>query len=133
MTAPEAGQERRVAYRRGRRSETLALWCLRLKGYRILARDLRSPVGEIDIIACRGRMLAIIEVKARDTADSAIEAVSPRQQARIVRAADRFLAGRPQLAGFAVRFDVIMVTPGRWPRHLPDAWRPGADSGAAKW
>ncbi|MGH6961371.1 MAG: YraN family protein, partial [Dongiaceae bacterium] len=102
------------------------------KGYRILAHDLRSPVGEIDIVAQRGRTLAIIEVKARDTVDSAVEAVTLRQRARIVRAAERFLAGRPQFAGYAVRFDVIMVTPGRWPRHLSDAWRPDGDTAAAK-
>ena len=100
------------------------MWLLRLKGYRILARGLKSPVGEIDIVACRGRTLAIVEVKRRDDHRAAIDALGPRQQARIARAAAWLLARRPELADHAVRFDVLLITPRRWPRHLADAWRP---------
>jgi putative endonuclease len=115
--------ERRRAYRRGRRGERLALWWLRLKGYRILAHDLRAPGGEIDIIARRGRTIAVIEVKWRDSLAGAVEAILPRQRARILRAVGSFLARHPHYSDHAVRFDVMLVAPRRWPRHLPDAWR----------
>ena len=114
---------RRRAQRRGLRGETLAVWYLRLKGYRILARRLRSAVGEIDVVAARGGTVAVIEVKARPDAAAAAEAVSPRQRARIARAARLFLAARPEFAWHAVRFDLVLVSPGRWPRHVRDAWR----------
>jgi len=114
---------RRTAFRRGRWSEGLALWSLRLKGYRILARDLRSPLGEIDIVACRGRTLAIIEVKARDNLLQSAEAVTPRQRERIARAARLFIGRHPVFAGHTIRFDVMLVMPGRWPRHIADAWQ----------
>ena len=121
---PGASEDRRLAWRRGRRGESLAAWWLRLKGYRILARGLKSPVGEIDIVACRGRTLAIVEVKRRDDHLAAIDALGPRQQVRIARAAAWLLARRPELADHAVRFDILLIVPRRWPRHLIDAWRP---------
>jgi len=124
----DATAARRSAYRRGRRGEGLALLWLRLRGYRILARDLRSPAGEIDIVARRGRILAIIEVKARDATAAAIGAASARQRARIVRAARLFVGRHPRLAHLTVRFDLMLVTADGWPRHLTDAWR--ADDGA---
>ena len=115
---------RLAAETRGRRSETLAAWALRLKGYRILGRRLKTPLGEIDIVARRGGVVAIVEVKARRTGGDAAEAVSPRQQQRLVRAATAFLGRHGNLAGLAVRFDVMLVRPWRWPEHLADAWRP---------
>ena len=118
--------QRRQDWRRGRRGERLAAWWLRLKGYRILARDLRTPVGEIDIVARRGRVLALVEVKLRPRAAAALEAISPRQQQRIVRAAGAFLQRHRKLADLDLRFDTVVVVPGRWPRHVPDAWRPSA-------
>jgi len=114
---------RHRAYRRGRWAETACAASLLLRGYRILGRRLRSPVGEIDIVARRGAVLAIIEVKARPDAASAAEAVTPRQRDRLVRAAGWIVAGRPDLAAMHVRFDVMLVTPWRWPRHVVDAWR----------
>ena len=95
------------------------------RGYRILARRQRCPGGEIDIAARRGGVLAIIEVKARPTHTQAMEAVTRRQQDRLVRAAQWYVASRPALATLALRFDVMSVTPWRPPRHLTDAWRPG--------
>jgi putative endonuclease len=115
---------RRLAWLRGRRAEGLAAWWLRLKGYRLVARNYRSGAGEIDLIACRGSILAMVEVKTRDDLSSASEALGGRQQARIARAAEAFLQQRPALARLSVRFDVILVAPGRFPRHLMDAWRP---------
>jgi putative endonuclease len=120
-----ATERRRKAERRGRWAESLCLWSLRLRGYRILARDYRVAVGEIDILARRGGTLAAIEVKARDDETSAVEAVTPRQRRRITRAAQHFLSGRPSLARLTVRFDVMLVMPGRLPLHLRDAWREG--------
>ncbi len=117
-------QRRRSAWRRGRRGEGLAAWWLRLKGYQILARDFRSPVGEIDLIARRGRVLALIEVKARPRLTDASEAIGRRQRERIARAAQVFLQRHPALGTLDLRFDAMLVAPGRRPRHLPDAWRP---------
>jgi putative endonuclease len=114
---------RRIAERRVRTAERLWLWVLRLKGWRILERDLRLPVGEIDIIARRGNVLAAIEVKARDALDSAAHAVTPRQRRRIARALAWFLARRPDLARLSPRFDVMLLVPGRLPRHIVAAWR----------
>jgi len=114
---------RRRAERRGRWAESLCLWTLRLKGYRILARDYRVRVGEIDILARRGEVIAAVEVKARATEALAQEAVSPHQRRRIFRAAAHFLSGRPDLRHLSLRFDVMLVLPGRLPRHLRDAWR----------
>lgn len=121
----DSGRRRRD-WHRGRRGEHLAAWWLRLKGYRILARDLRTPVGEIDIVARRGRVLALVEVKLRPRAAAALEAVSPRQRRRIARAAGAFLQRHQSLAGLDLRFDTVVIVPGRWPRHIADAWRPEA-------
>jgi putative endonuclease len=116
-------RERRAAFHWGGRAEFFCLWHLRLKGYRILARRYRTPVGEVDLIARRGRVLAAIEVKARADLATAIEAVGARQRQRITRALAHFLMGRPDLAQLAPRFDVMLVAPRTWPRHLVDAWR----------
>ncbi len=97
---------------------------LRLKGYRILARNYRAPVGEIDIVARRGRTVAMVEVKARATRTAAAEALAPRQQNRIARAAEHFFAARPELAALNMRFDMMLVQPWRLPVHVRDAWRP---------
>lgn len=117
-------EKRRRAWRFGRLAEELAVWLLRAKGFRVLARDFRAPVGEIDIVARRGGLLIFVEVKARRDIAEAAEAAGARQRARIERAALAFLVGRPRLAGLDMRFDLMLVEPGRWPCHLPDAWRP---------
>ncbi len=115
---------RRRAYRQGRRAEGWAAWWLRLKGYRILARGFRVPVGEIDLVAARGRILAFVEVKRRARLADALEAVTPHQRRRIERAAEAFLGRERRLVGKRLRFDVVVIRPGRLPRHLADAWRP---------
>ncbi len=117
-------EQRRKAYRFGRLAEGLSVWRLRLSGWRILARRFKAPGGEADIIARRGHMLAVIEVKARKDTDIALEAVTPRQRRRIERAASIFLARHPKFAALSVRFDVMLVAPWRLPRHIADAWRP---------
>ena len=125
---PAAAQvaERRLAWRRGRLAEELCVWHLRLRGWRVLARNLRLPVGEIDIVARRGGVLAAVEVKTRASLDIAAESVSSRQRRRIARALEAFLASRPELARLSPRFDVMLLAPGRLPRHLADAWQADA-------
>ena len=119
---PEAPADaRRRAERYGRGAEALAAIILRLKGYTILARDLRTPVGEIDLTARRGGTLAFIEVKARRQTSE--EVLTLRQRRRIIRAAEMFLARRPELGTLAVRFDVMLIGRRRWPRHLAAAFR----------
>ena len=108
----------------GRLAENLCAWHLRFRGYRILARRFRTPVGEIDIVARRGNTLAVVEVKARTDDILAMESLRPRQRRRIIRAAEAFIAARPALAGMDVRFDVMVVVPWRPPAHIIDAWRP---------
>lgn len=114
------------AERRGRLAESLCVWSLRIRGWRILERRLKakrgSGVGEIDIIAKKGRMIAFIEVKARASATAALEAVTVSQRARIARAAEVFIARSPDVATCDVRFDVMTLS-GLLPVHLADAWR----------
>jgi putative endonuclease len=119
-----ARSSRRAAERRGRRSEFLASILLIAKGYRILGRRVRTHMGEIDLVArAPGGMICFVEVKAREAFEDAVVAVMPRQQARIARAAELFLAQRPGLNAKEVRFDTITVARGWLPRHLRDAWR----------
>jgi len=122
-SAPRRVSARHRAQRRGRAAELLCRWHLRLRGWRIVARDWRCPAGEIDIIARRGQVLAIVEVKARGNVADAAAAILPRQRRRIARAASAFLLARPDLARLMPRFDVMLVAPLRPPRHLPDVWR----------
>lgn len=115
-------ERRRRAERDGRRGETLALWWLRLKGFRLVARDLRTPVGEIDLVVRRGRLLALVEVKRRASLAEAAEAIRAQQRGRIARAAEAFLARRPDLAALTLRFDAVLLAPRRRPRHIVSAW-----------
>lgn len=117
------GAARREAWRRGRLAEALSVWRLRLGGWRIVATNHKTPVGEIDIIARRGSVLAFVEVKARPTVEEAAEAIAAPQRRRIERAAEAFLAREPRFAALDARFDVMLVLPWRLPQHLPDAWR----------
>ncbi len=110
------------AWRRGLRAETLCCWWLRLKGYRVLERRARTPVGEIDILARRGRVLAVIEVKQRKSHDEAGGAVGANQRRRLSRAARWILSSRPQFAALSLRYDAMLVAPWRLPRHLAGAW-----------
>ena len=112
------------AYRFGLRAETVCVWWLRARGYRVLARRFNASVGEIDIIARRGPLVAMIEVKARSGDDMTRSVPSMRQRRRIARAAEAFIARSPRLADCSIRFDLMVARPWRPPRHLRDAWRP---------
>ena len=122
-------ERHRRAQSQGSWAEHAAAQYLRLKGYRILARGYRAPEGEIDIVARRGRVLVLVEVKARPSIETAAYAIAPRQRRRIERAALRFLSHHPRHADCDLRFDAIVVSPWRLPRHVIDAWRPEGDSG----
>ena len=114
---------RRDAERKGQWAELLAAWLLRVKGYRIVDRRFRSRAGEIDLVARRSKQIAFIEVKARGNHDAAAAAVTPRQQSRIARAAEHWLALKGPEDEFDVSFDVVLVSPWRWPRHIASAFR----------
>src|SRR5437016_1288232 len=121
--APQAPRpERQVAFRLGLSAESRAAALLIAKGFRILARRWRSPVGEIDIVARRRRLLVFVEVKARENLDDAAWSVTERQRARIVAAAEAWLARYPDERIEDMRFDAILVAPGSLPRHVRGAF-----------
>ena len=121
--APAAPRpERQVAFRLGLSAESRAAAFLIAKGYRIVARRWKSPVGEIDIVARRRKTLIFVEVKARERLDDAAEAVIVRQQRRIIAAAEAWLATHPDDVNSDMRFDVMLVAPKSIPRHIMAAF-----------
>jgi putative endonuclease len=122
MANERAKGARKLAERRGRRSEWLAALWLMFKGYRILAMRYRTPAGEVDLIARRGTTVAFIEVKARRDDRAAVDAVTASAHRRIQAAATLWLARQPDAARLSLRFDIVAVMPGRWPRHFTDAF-----------
>lgn len=90
------------------------------KGYRILARRLRTPLGEIDIVAVRGRRIAFVEVKARRTLADCEAAIAPSLGPRIRRAAALWLARNARYQNCEQGYDVVFVVPWRLPRHIPN-------------
>jgi len=115
---------RQKAERLGHAAEWRAVWRLRLAGYSILARRYKTRLGEIDIVARRGDLLAFVEVKARRDIDDALFALRGRQFGRVARAASLFIANHPRYAACSIRFDAVLVGAGPWPRHLPGVWEP---------
>ncbi len=109
---------KRSNHKRGLRAESAAAWLLRAKGYRILALRYKTPVGEIDIIARRGRTLAIVEVKARAKLADAADAIHHKNRQRVVRAAQHFLHAHPHFGELTIRFDALLIAWYRWPKHL---------------
>lgn len=120
-------RQRTRAYKRGQHAETIAAWWLRAKGFRILATRWRCPRGEIDLIARRRRLVIFVEVKARRNSQDAATAITPRQQTRIAAAAEaytaraHFMHNNPE--AWRLRFDALLISPRRLPRHIRDAWR----------
>jgi putative endonuclease len=119
---PAPRPQRQLAFRLGISAESRAAAYLLAKGFRILARRWKSPLGEIDIVARRRSLLVFVEVKARDNFDEAAESLLPRQQRRIAAAAEIWLAGYPGGGIRDIRFDAILVVPGKLPRHIPGAF-----------
>ena len=117
-----AAPERLGAFQTGLSAETRAAVYLRAKGYRILAKRFRTPYGEIDLVVRRGNLMAFVEVKARAKFDDSAYAVTPRQQKRIIDAAQAWLMAHPEHADLELRFDAMLIAPRRLPRHLPAAF-----------
>lgn len=111
-------RKRQKAYRRGHSSEWLAAAALMLKGFRIVARRYRTKSGEIDLIARRGNLVLIVEVKARKTLMQAMEAIARDSEWRIEGAADLWLSRQRDHAKISMRFDMVAVLPWRWPVHV---------------
>ena len=114
---------RAEAERRGRRGETRAAWWLRLKGWRIVGQRVKTPRGEIDLIARRGRTLAFFEVKWRNRAQDLDLAIDEYRLRRVAAAAEAS-AHRFARQGDDTRIDVLLLAPGRFPRHITNAWMP---------
>ena len=114
--------ERVAAFRTGLSAESRAAAYLIAKGYRIVARRFRTPVGEIDIVARRRGVLVFVEMKARLNLDDAAEAVTSRGRRRIVAAAEAWLARNPDDVMSEMRFDAVLVAPGKMPRHIMGAF-----------
>jgi putative endonuclease len=122
MTADRSNR-RRIHERRGRQAETAAALWLQLKGYRILERRARTPNGEIDLVAAKGKMLIFVEVKSRPSFEAALEAVTPQTRRMIEQAARLWVARKRAMQDWLWRFDIVLLAPGRLPRHMQDAWR----------
>ncbi len=122
-------RDRKKAYGFGLSAEDIAVKLLRLKGYDILARRYRNAFGEIDVLAMKSGVLAVVEVKARGSFRDCLESMTPAKQQRLIRAASSLLAYPGKFAGridaqtVTIRFDLIMIVPWRLPRHVKDAWR----------
>ena len=119
---PERQARGAAARLSGRRAEVVAALWLMAKGYRILGFRLATPLGEIDLLAQRRGVLAVVEVKSRTSLEAALEAVTYEQRARLRRAGAHIAASRAGLRDAVVRLDLIALAPGRLPRHVPNAW-----------
>jgi len=119
---PPPQPERVAAFQRGLSAESRAALHLVAKAYRILERRWKTPFGEIDIVARRRGVVVFVEVKARGSVDEALEAVTERTKRRVMAAAELWLARHPQQASRQIRFDVIVVSPGKMPRHIVNAF-----------
>ncbi len=122
IVKPAPRPERVAAFRVGISAESRAAAFLIAKGYRIVARRFRTPVGEIDIVARRRKVLVFVEVKARNKLDDAAEAVTERSKLRIVAAAEYWLSQHPDDVMSEMRFDAVLVAPGKMPRHIAAAF-----------
>jgi putative endonuclease len=116
-----ATSDRKAAENRGREGERRAAWWLWLRGWRILDRRVRTPAGEVDLIVRKGNLVAFVEVKTRATTAELDFAIDERRLARVAAAAEYLM---PRYAGPAddIRVDVILIAPGKLPRHIENAW-----------
>jgi putative endonuclease len=108
---------------RGRKGEGFAAVWLRLHGWRVVARRVKTPRGEIDLIVRRGRTVAFVEVKWRATAAERDLSIDPWRLRRVAAAVEA-VAHRHLRKGDNPRIDVLLLAPGRWPRHIVNAWQP---------
>jgi putative endonuclease len=111
-----------TSYKTGLWAESLAAFALMLKGYRILMRRFKTPLGEIDLVAARGRTICFVEVKRRGSEREGAEAIHPKNRARVAAAAALYLQKHPCYSDRETRFDAVIVSPHAWPKHIPRAW-----------
>lgn len=109
-------------YKRGLIAEAIAKIWLQLKGYRILEHRYRNHHGEIDLIVRKGQRLIAIEIKLRQTLQLAAESISGQQRLRIERTLMAYLT-RLSWQPKEIRFDVILLAPSAFPKHLKNAWQ----------
>lgn len=124
MSASSADPRRVRSERLGLLAEAVAAMSLRLRGYRIIGRRVRTPHGEIDVIGVRGRRIAFIEVKYRPTLEAGEAALEAASVDRLTNAAEHWLARHPRYQDHDLGFDAMIVLPWRLPRYLPDALQP---------
>lgn len=115
-------KRRRKAHQKGKRAEFVARVWLRLKGYRIMEKRYKTKMGEVDIIARKGSLIAFVEVKARDEVQVALDAISWDSQNRIEAAAERWLQNQSDFGELSWQFDVVAVLPRRLPKHFQNVW-----------
>ena len=124
MTSRPPKPARLAAEKRGRQGERIAGWWLRLKGWSILARRVRTRAGEIDLIARRGNIVAFVEVKTRASEALLDQAIDERRLTRVAAAAEavahNWLGPQDDM-----RIDVMLLAPGHRPRHLENVWHGG--------
>ena len=116
------GPSRKRAYQKGIWAERIAAIFLLAKGYRILTMRYKSKMGEVDIIAKRGQLVIAVEVKARQSIDEAVFAVTHETAKRVESAAGYWLSQQRNASELSLRFDIIAISPWRWPLHLVDAF-----------
>jgi putative endonuclease len=110
------------SYQFGLFAEFIAALFLLLKGYRIVERRYKTPVGEIDLIAKQKGVLVFVEVKARKDMCDALGAITPGMKKRITRAAESYISHNPQISDMPMRFDLIALESFLNVRHLVNAW-----------
>ena len=118
-----SGGARALRERQGRRGERLAAWWLRLKGWRIVDRRVKTPRGEVDIVARDGNALVFVEVKWRAREADLDLAIDERRLRRVAAAAEVIAASHLR-DGEDMRIDVLLLAPGAMPRHIANAWMP---------
>lgn len=123
--SPTREQRGQRAQARGLAAEAAAAAALERDGWTVQARRLRTEAGEIDLIAEKDGLLAVIEVKARPRLADAAAALSPRQRQRLLAAAETVLAAHPDWGRAGVRFDVLLVDAAGVVRRIADAFRAG--------
>ena len=115
--------KRQLAEQSGRHGERRAAVWLRLKGWSILAERVKTPLGEVDLIAKRGNVVAFIEVKWRKKRADLDHAIDEYRLQRVAAAAES-TAHKYAKSGEDIRIDVILLAPGAFPRHIANAWQP---------
>ncbi len=111
-----------TGYQKGLLAEFKAKSYLRCKGYKILEQRFKTPSGEIDLIVKNGNLIVFVEVKMRKTMEAAAEAIHEKNKSRVRRAAELYLQKHPEYTEFELRFDALVMAPGAWPQHIPNAF-----------